>query len=130
MGMIPTAVLVAMATMGTSGPRDPQIDAARALIGRVVGSTRAASFDLALLTDGDGGSGNGGGGGGGDGGDGGVTGGVRDDGSHDRIDSPSFPAFEISTPGPGRVALSGTSGVALASAFHWYLKYGCNASIM
>lgn len=32
------------------------------------------------------------------------------------------PAFEISAPSEGRIRLAGTSGIALASAFHWYLK--------
>jgi alpha-N-acetylglucosaminidase len=38
----------------------------------------------------------------------------------------SFDAWEVETHN-GTVELRGTSGVALASAFNWYLKYKCNS---
>ena len=43
----------------------------------------------------------------------------------------STPSFVLHTsPAGGPIAISGSSGVALASGFHWYLKHSCNVSVL
>ena len=49
----------------------------------------------------------------------------------ERHEGGSFPSFVLhASPAGGPIAISGSSGVALASGFHWYLKHSCNVSLL
>ena len=84
-----SAVGTQVSTTQSSSRYASQVDAAAALIGRLVGPDRAAAFDLQI-----------------------VEAGVHD----------SF-ALPAGLTSDGKIAIAGTSGVALASGFNWYLKY-------
>lgn len=79
-----------------------QVSAAQALIDRVLGGASAASFALSCAKS----------------------------KSSTSIES-SAPSFVLhASPAGGPIRISGSSGVALASGFHWYLKHSCNASVL
>ena len=77
-----------------------QVAAAEALVGRVLGGVEAASAFKLSCSAQD-------------------------------VQAQATPSFELhASPAGGPIAISGTTGVALASGFHWYLKHYANTSIM
>jgi|EP01047_Picozoa_sp_COSAG01_P031783 alpha-N-acetylglucosaminidase len=98
--------LVSSAAASLSSPPvcdKAQVMAAQALIGRVLGismSDAGSSFSLSCTDE-------------------------------EEESSSVTPSFKLhASPAGGPIAISGSSGVALASGFHWYLKHSCNVSVL
>ncbi len=95
-------VIFTLTEASTHVHADPQIDAAQGLIQRVLGASRqdlTSSFNLVLIAP------------------------IANQNDVFEVETRSTNASFTS------VDLRGSSGVALASAFHYYLRYHCNSSV-
>ena len=92
--------LLSMATffVAALAAADPQLDAARKLITRVVGADKAAHFTLELI-------------------------------SPPTNNATNEEYFTLPVSLANNITIRGTNAIALASGFHWYLKYTAHCGI-